>query len=90
MKIRINNYAFNKTAKTVTFTDYTSISLDGLLLVTNVASNVIIYNFASPALGGTVSGNVLTLDYDTSSMPTPIGFRSSTTTRTRQTCPTNR
>jgi hypothetical protein len=68
MKIRITNYTFNKTAKTVTFTDYTSISLDGVLLVTNVTDNIIIYNFANPALGGTVLNNVLTLDYDTSAM----------------------
>lgn len=68
MKIRITNYTFNKTAKTVTFTDYTSIALDGLLLITNVTDNVIIYNFANPALGGTVLNNILTLDYDTSLM----------------------
>jgi len=67
-KIRINNYTFNKTAKTISFTDYKTISLDGLLLITNVTSNIIIYNFASPALGGSVSGNTLTLNYDTSSM----------------------
>lgn len=68
MKIQIENYTFNKTAKTVTFTDYTTIRLDSLLLITNVTDNVIIYNFASSLLGGTVSGNVLTLTYDTSSM----------------------
>lgn len=65
MKIKVNNYTFNKTAKTVTFTDYASVSLDGILLVTNVTSNVIVYNFANPALGGVVAGNVLTLTYDT-------------------------
>jgi len=56
MKILIQNYTFDKTAKTVTFTDYSSIRLDSLLLITNVTSNVIIYNFASPALGGAVNG----------------------------------
>lgn len=66
MKIQIKNYTFNKTAKTVTFTDYTSIDLDGILLITNVTSNKIIYNFAK--IGGTVLNNVLTLDYDTSLM----------------------
>ena len=48
--------------------DYTSIDLDGVLLVTNVTDNVIVYNFADPALGGTVSSNVLTLTYNTASM----------------------
>lgn len=68
MKIQITNYTFDSSAKTVTFTDYTTIRLDSLLLITNVTDNVIIYNFASPTLGGTVSGNVLTLTYNTSSM----------------------
>ena len=68
MKIQVTNYTFNKTAKTVTFTDYDAIRLDSLLLITNVTDNIIIYNFASPLLGGSVAGNVLTLTYDTSSM----------------------
>ena len=68
MKIQVKNYVFNKTAKTITFTDYASIDLDGILLVTNVTSNIIIYNFANPLLGGTVATNVLTLTFNTSSM----------------------
>lgn len=68
MKVQVTNYTFDKTAKTVTFTDYTTIRLDSLLLITNVTSNVIIYNFADPLLGGTVATNVLTLTYDTSAM----------------------
>lgn len=68
MKIQLLNYSFNKTAKTVTFTDYTTIRLDSLLLITNVTDNIIIYNFADPLLGGTVADNVLTLTYDTSAM----------------------
>ena len=68
MKTKVSNYTFNKTTKTVTFTDYTTIRLDGILLITNVTDNVIIYNFASPSLGGTVSGNSVTLTYDTSTM----------------------
>ena len=46
MKIKINNYTFNATASKVTFNDYTSINLDGVLLITNVMPNIIIYNFA--------------------------------------------
>lgn len=68
MKAKINNYAFNKTAKTVTFTDYTTIRLDGILLITNVTDGIIIYNFADPAKGGTVLTNVLTLTFDTAAM----------------------
>jgi len=68
MKVKVNNYTFDKTAKTVTLIDYTTVMLDGLLLITNVTDNIIIYNFANPALGGTVLGNVITLDYNTVSM----------------------
>lgn len=68
MKIQIKNYTFDKTAKTITFTDYSSIDLDSLLLITNVTDNIIIYNFADPLLGGTILDNVLTLTYNTAAM----------------------
>jgi hypothetical protein len=68
MKKLISNYSFNAASKTVTFSDYGSISLENVLLVTNVTSNTIIYNFAQASKGGTVSGNVLTLTYNTTSM----------------------
>lgn len=68
MKVQILNYQFNKTAQTVTFTDYSTIRLDSLLLITDVTRNIIVYNFADPLLGGTVINNVLTLTYDTSAM----------------------
>jgi hypothetical protein len=68
MKILVENYTFNSSTKQVTLTDYTSVSLESVLLITNVTDNIIIYNFADPAKGGTVSTNVLTLDYDTAAM----------------------
>jgi len=68
MKKLITNYTFNPTAKTITFNDYSSIDLERILLITNVTRNIIIYNFADPNRGGTVSGNVLTLTYDTTGM----------------------
>jgi len=68
MKTKIDNYSFDKTAKTVTFTDYTTIRLDAILIITNVTDNIILYNFADATKGGTVLNNVLTLTYDTSSM----------------------
>jgi|694.fasta_scaffold15820_11 hypothetical protein len=68
MKILINNYTFNSTTKQIALTDYTSVDLEAFLLVTNVTDNIIIYNFADPTKGGTVSGNSLTLDFDTTSM----------------------
>jgi hypothetical protein len=68
MKKLIENYTFNPTARTITFNDYTSIDLERVLLITNVTRNEIIYSFADPAKGGSVSNNVLTLDYDTTGM----------------------
>lgn len=68
MKILINNYTFNASSKTVTFTDYSSITLDNIYAVINVTQNIIIYNPTISSLGGTVSTNVLTLTYNTASM----------------------
>jgi hypothetical protein len=70
MKIKLDNYTFNPVAKTVTFTDYSSIDLSNIILITNVTDGTIIFNFASPSLVGKVAGNVLTLNYDTSAMST--------------------
>ncbi len=68
MKKLITNYTFNPTEKTITFEDYDTIDLERVLLITNVTRNEIIYSFADPSKGGSVSGNVLTLNYDTTSM----------------------
>ena len=68
MKVQVQNYVFDKAAGTVTFSDYVSIRLDSVLLITNVTSNVIVYNFADATKGGAVVNNVLTLDYNTSAM----------------------
>lgn len=68
MKRLVTNYTFNAAAKTVTLPDFTAISLNRLLLITNVTDGAIIYNFADPALGATVATNVATLEYDTTGM----------------------
>lgn len=59
-------YTFDASAKTLTFPN--GIILRHLLLVTNLSSNDIIYNFACDGFGGTILGNILTLEYDTTSM----------------------
>jgi hypothetical protein len=69
MKTLTSDYTFDKTAKTVTFTGTKKPTLiEQMLLVTNVTNNTIVYNFADPSLGGTLSGSILTLNYDTSAM----------------------
>ena len=68
MKILVANYSFDASAKQITFTDYNPIVIERVLLITNVTDNIIIYNFANTALGGTAATNVLTLTYDTATM----------------------
>lgn len=68
MKTLITDYAFNSAAKTITFTGKAAVDLSRILIITNITDNIIIFNFADQAKTGTVSGNVLTLDFDTLSM----------------------
>ena len=68
MKKLVENYSFNAAAKQITLTDYTSIDLESLLIITNVSSNIIIYNFAGQGKGATIAANVITLDFDTTAM----------------------
>lgn len=68
MKILVTNYTFNAAARTITLAQFPTIDLERVLLITNVTDNIIIYNFAKADLGGSASTNVITLDYNTSSM----------------------
>lgn len=68
MKTLVANYSFDKTAKTVTLTDYATVNQAGLLLITNTTDGQIIYNFADPTAGASVTDNVITLEYDTTAM----------------------
>jgi hypothetical protein len=68
MKTQIINYTFDASEKKITFTDYATIRLDSVLLITNVTDNIIIYNFADATKGGAVTDNILTLAYNTATM----------------------
>lgn len=68
MKTLIQDYTFNALAKTITINELPSISIEQMLIVTNVTDGIIIYNFADSSLSATVLGNVLTLNYDTTTM----------------------
>jgi len=68
MKKLITTYTFVPAAKTIELDDYAAVDIKGLLLITNVTDNIIIYNFADSAKGGTAAGNTITLTYDTSAM----------------------
>lgn len=64
----VESYIFNPVAKTVTLPDYDTIDFARLALITNVTAGQILFNFAEPTLGATVSGNVITLNTSTSGM----------------------
>ena len=68
MKALLETYTFSPSTKQVTFITTQTITLERLLLITNVTTNQIIYNFADPNTGGTLSGKVLTLSYNTTAM----------------------
>lgn len=72
MKIKINNYVFDPSLRTITFTDYEDanpLSIDDVLMVTNTTDNIIIYLFNDSSKGGIISNsNTLHLTYDVSSM----------------------
>ena len=71
----IKNYVFNAAAKTITLPDFTSIDSSRLALITNTTSNTIVYNFADPAKNATISGNVITLSYNTTGMSNSDSLR---------------
>ena len=68
----IGTYTFSPSTKQITFGGFPNnylIGIQQLLIITNVTTgNTIIYNFASSTQGGTISNNVLTLTYNTTSM----------------------
>ena len=66
----VGSYTFNPGAKTVTFSNLQqALTLANILLITNTTANTIIYNFADPTTGAiSFNNNILTLDYNTSSM----------------------
>jgi hypothetical protein len=72
VKKLITNYTFSPSARTVTFNGYATVDLRGLIIITNVDANVVIYSYTdldSPySLGGSAATNVVTLNYDTTKM----------------------
>lgn len=66
--INVGDYSFNAVSKQVTFIGISGLTLDQIIIITNVTDNILIYNFMDPVKGGSLVGSVLTLDYDTSGM----------------------
>ncbi|HRZ18520.1 MAG TPA: hypothetical protein P5136_00445 [Methanofastidiosum sp.] len=64
------SYTFNPATRQITLTTgfSTYLKLEQILLITNVTANTIIYSFADPNLGGSITNDVITLVYDTVAM----------------------
>ena len=61
-------YTFAPSSKQISFAGVPGFVLDGLIEVFHVPSGSLLFDAYDPAVGGTVSGNVLTLAYDTTAM----------------------
>lgn len=68
MKRLIENYTFNSATKQIILIDNENITQEKLLLITNMTDGVIIYNFADNNMRGTIQNNIITLNYDTTTM----------------------
>lgn len=66
--VNYGSYTFNAATKQITLSGVTNVNIKNFLLVINVTNNVVIYSPLIALKGGDVSGNVLTLDFDTTSM----------------------
>lgn len=66
MKTIITNYSFTASNGHITFPDFTPI-LNRILLITDITQNTVVYQFNKTTKGGTLSGNVLDLVFNTSS-----------------------
>jgi hypothetical protein len=63
----LRNYAFNRTARTITFSDHSSVLLQDIGEIVNVTRNIVIYDPLDVAKGSaSLVNNVLTLFFDTS------------------------
>lgn len=68
-------YTFNPATRQITLSNVISggvqdyaIDLEQLILIVNVTDNIMLYNFCEPTLGGSISSNVITVNYNTTAM----------------------
>lgn len=65
--VNLGNYTFNAGAKTITINGISTLTLKCFLLIVNVTRNIVIYSPVINGRGATLAGNILTLQYDTTS-----------------------
>jgi hypothetical protein len=61
-------YSFDASLKQVTLSGVTTVSIEQFLLIVNLTTQDIIYSPVKAGKGGTVTGSVITLDFDTTAM----------------------
>ena len=66
--VDMGGYAFNPSINQVSLSGFNPLFLEQILLITNVTAGIIIYDFSSSTNNGTISNNVITLDYNCSVM----------------------
>ena len=66
--IDTGNYIFNPLSNTISIVNCPELSLENFVLITDVATNQIIYNFAVSGMGGIYANNILTLDLNVSAL----------------------
>lgn len=64
----IGNYTFDASLKTVTLTGIKTLTIEEVLVITNITTQEIIYLPSDTGKGGTILNNVITLEYDTTLM----------------------
>lgn len=64
----VGSAVFDASAQTITFSGLGTLDISQIQSIVNLTDNITIYNPGSSSTGGSLSGNVLTLTYDTTSM----------------------
>ena len=64
-RVDTTGYTFSASGKTVTFSQFATIGLGRIFLINNNTRCVVIYDPSQTSTKGTLSGSVLTLDFDT-------------------------
>jgi len=61
-------YTFDASEKTVTIAGTKTFNIEEILTIINITDQIVIYSPSDTGAGGTISGNVITLEYDTTAM----------------------
>lgn len=66
--IDCGNYTFSPSTNKITFIDLPELQLENIVLITDVTTGTVIFNFAVSGMTGTLTNSVLTLTYNVSGL----------------------